>query len=687
MGQSAPSFTVDKMRSLVVFCLLLGSALAWPYFNDVAIAGPSVAQKQQTLNHLLFKLTEPLSFEDLATIAKEFDPVADSSMYKDNGEAAAHLMKELNDNRLLEQHHWFSLFNTRQREEALMLFSVLMNCKDWDCAVGNAAFFREKMNEGEYLYALVTAVIHSPLGKGLVVPPMYEITPHMFVNSEIIQQAYSAQMSREAGVFKVEWTGTQKNPEQHVAYFGEDIGMNVHHVTWHMDYPFWWDDEKSGGVHLDRKGELFFWAHHQLTARFDAERLSNHLDMVEELYWDRPIVEGFAPHTTYRYGGEFPTRPDNINFADVEGLVRVRDMIIHEQRIRDAIDLGYITAKDGSHIDITGTDGIDHLGDIIESSVYSPNRLYYGALHNEAHILLGRQSDPQGRFNLPPSVMEHFETATRDPAFFRLHKYMDNIFKEHKDTLPAYTEEDLAFPGVHLTGVDIEGEFVTYFEDFDIDLKMALDTSNVAAMTDVKAIASRLNHKDFAYNFHIKNDGGDHKHAIIRVYLCPQKTNQGVIMPVDEARWHCIEMDKFWKKLDAGENHISRTSKQSSLTVPDIPSFSELIHKADEAVKNGEEFDTCTYEKQCGIPNRMLLPKGNEEGLEFWLEVIVNDAIADNYEFMEDNIESHSHCGVRGEEYPDKRPMGFPMDRPIPDERLFMNADNIHSQLVKIFHK
>merc|ERR1712168_106359 len=256
MGQSAPNFTVDKMRSLVVFCLLLGSALAWPYFNDVAIAGPSVAQKQQTLNHLLFKLTEPLSFEDLATIAKEFDPVADSSMYKDNGEAAAHLMKELNDNRLLEQHHWFSLFNTRQREEALMLFSVLMNCKDWDCAVGNAAFFREKMNEGEYLYALVTAVIHSPLGK-------------------------------------VEWTGTQKNPEQHVAYFGEDIGMNVHHVTWHMDYPFWWDDEKSGGVHLDRKGELFFWAHHQLTARFDAERLSNHLDMVEELYWDRPIVEGF----------------------------------------------------------------------------------------------------------------------------------------------------------------------------------------------------------------------------------------------------------------------------------------------------------------------------------------------------------------------------------------------------------
>ncbi|MBD5002027.1 hypothetical protein GUF49_10850, partial [Xanthomonas citri pv. citri] len=139
-------------------------------------------------------------------------------------------------------------------------------------------------------------------------------------------------------------------------------------------------------------------AHHQLTVRFDAERLSNHLDLVDELYWDRPIEEGFAPHTTYRYGGEFPTRPDHLNFEDVDGLVRVRDMIIHEGRIRDAIAHGYITAADGSHINIRDEHGIDHLGDIIESSLYSPNVQYYGALHNDAHVILGRQADPHGKF-------------------------------------------------------------------------------------------------------------------------------------------------------------------------------------------------------------------------------------------------------------------------------------------------
>jgi hypothetical protein len=44
---------------------------------------------------------------------------------------------------------------------------------------------------------------------------------------------------------------------------------------------------------------------------------------------------------------------------------------------------------------------------------------------------------------MPPGVMEHFETATRDPAFFRLHKYIDNLFKMHKDLLPPYTRDEV----------------------------------------------------------------------------------------------------------------------------------------------------------------------------------------------------------------------------------------------------
>merc|ERR1712055_316028 len=222
-------------------------------------------------------------------------------------------------------------------------------------------------------------------------------------------------------------------------------------------------------------------------------------------------------------------------------------------------------------------------------------------------------------------------------------------FKQHKDTLPAYTKAEIEFPEVHVTGVEIEGDLETHFDDFEFDLKMAVDTSESVDMMDVKAIAPRLNHKNFGYNFHVKNDGAE-KHAIVRVYLCPRKTNQGVVMSFDEGRWHCIEM-------------------------------------ADAAVENGEELDTSEFDKQCGIPNRMLLPKGNKQGMEFLLAVAVSDASADDFATMEASHESHSHCGVRGGEYPDHKPMGFPLDRKIPDDRLFKNSDNIHMQVVKVYHK
>lgn len=513
------------------------------------VSTDTLAYKQQTINRLLYRSTEHLRFAELKETAASFQPDADTSHYSDDGKAVKQLLDELNDHRLLEQHHWFSLFNPRQREEALMLFDVFMHCKDFETAVNNAAYFREKMNEGEFVYALYAAVIHSPLGAGIVLPPLYEVTPHMFTNSEVIQKAYTAQMTQTPGKFEMQFTGSKKNPEQHVAYFGEDIGMNVHHVTWHLDFPFWWDD--AYGYHLDRKGELFFWAHHQLTVRFDAERLSNHLDLVDELYWDRPIREGFAPHTTYRYGGEFPTRPDNVKFEDVDGVIRVRDMIIHESRIRDAIAHGYITTADGSHLDIRNAEGIDHLGDIIESSLYSPNAQYYGALHNEAHIILGRQADPHGKFNLPPSVMEHFETATRDPSFFRLHKYMDNIFKEHKDSLTPYTKEEISFPGVHLKSIAVEGDLKTFFEHFEFDLKMAVDSSESVEEVDVSADVPRLNHHDFTYKFDIKSDAEEH--AVVRVFLCPRRDNNEIVFTFEEGRWNCIEMDKFWTKCEFSE--------------------------------------------------------------------------------------------------------------------------------------
>ncbi|TOG14101.1 hypothetical protein CGJ07_24760, partial [Vibrio parahaemolyticus] len=87
------------------------------FVND-GTGGASDAQKQHDVNYLLFKVYEDVRDENLHKLGETFDPEADTSHYSDNGEAVHKLVKELKDHRLLQQKHWFSLFNTRQREEA-----------------------------------------------------------------------------------------------------------------------------------------------------------------------------------------------------------------------------------------------------------------------------------------------------------------------------------------------------------------------------------------------------------------------------------------------------------------------------------------------------------------------------------------------------------------------------------------
>ena len=122
---------------------------------------------------------------------------------------------------------------------------------------------------------------------------------------------------------------------------------------------------------------------------------------------------------------------------------------------------------------------------------------------------------------------------------------MDNIFKEHKDTLTPYTKEEITFPGVHLKSLSIDGELETFFEDYEFDLAMAVDSSEAVKEVAVSAHVSRLNHKDFTLKLNIENNNAV-KHAVVRVFLCPRRDNNGIIYSFEEGRWNCIEMDKFW---------------------------------------------------------------------------------------------------------------------------------------------
>jgi tyrosinase len=60
-------------------------------------------------------------------------------------------------------------------------------------------------------------------------------------------------------------TASELEPEQRVAYFREDIGINLHHWHWHLVYPF--EAASREVVNKDRRGELFYYMHQQIIAR------------------------------------------------------------------------------------------------------------------------------------------------------------------------------------------------------------------------------------------------------------------------------------------------------------------------------------------------------------------------------------------------------------------------------------
>ncbi|WP_411018609.1 hypothetical protein, partial [Salmonella sp. s29873] len=86
----------------------------------------------------------------------------------------------------------FTLFDDTHREQMILLCESLLFANDWETFLRTAAWARDRVNEGQFVYALSVAVLHREDTRGVVLPPPYEIYPHLFVNSEVIHAAYKA---------------------------------------------------------------------------------------------------------------------------------------------------------------------------------------------------------------------------------------------------------------------------------------------------------------------------------------------------------------------------------------------------------------------------------------------------------------------------------------------------------------
>ncbi|XP_054279415.1 phenoloxidase 2-like [Macrosteles quadrilineatus] len=570
----------------------------------------------------------------------------------------------------------FSLFIPYHRRMAAALIDAFMSQPTLEDFLSLSVYARDRINSFLYFYALSVALLHRKDTKNFPVPSFAEVFPEKYMDSGVFSRAREESNivqdggSRMPLVIPRDYTASDLDEEHRVAYFREDIGINLHHWHWHLVYPF---EAAREIVAKDRRGELFYYMHQQIMARYNFERFSVNLARTKRLLnWRDPIPEGYFPKLDSLVSSRvWPPRTSNTILSDVNREVDqikfdIQDMERWRDRFYQAIHTGSVITADGRTQMLDEEKGIDILGDMMESSILSVNRFLYGDLHNIGHVAIALSHDPDSRHLETFGVMGDPATAMRDPAFYRWHAFVDDVFQEHKNLLPRYNTDRLNYAGVQVTSAQIKVQgspdnlLVTLWQQSDLDLSRGLDFT---PRGNIYARFTHLQHIPFTYRITVENSG-QQRMGTCRIFLAPKFDERGLPFLFRDQKGLFIEMDKFTVTLKPRTNVIERKSKDSSVTIPFERTFRNLEAGRPAAGTVLEDFNFCG----CGWPEHMLVPRGTPQGMPCQLFVMIS-----NYE--DDRVErtntggkqctddAASFCGLRDSKYPDKRSMGYPFDR------------------------
>ncbi|CRK98947.1 CLUMA_CG012103, isoform A [Clunio marinus] len=568
----------------------------------------------------------------------------------------------------------FSLWVPRHSKIAGKLVELFMSQRSVDDLLSVAAYLRDRINPQLFNYALSVATLHRKDTKGIDIPTFVETFPDKFMDPRVIQQAREdativPQGSRRPIVIPTDYTASNLDPEHRLWYFREDVGINLHHWHWHLVYPF---DGQRELVDKDRRGEIFYYMHQQVMARYNAERLSNNMAAVDRWTDFRgPIREGYFPKLdTLVANRSWPARPDGTTPSslvrnaddlrlDIGELERARD------RLLQAVNNGFANTSRNQRVPLDEVNGINILGNMVESSILSPNREFYGNLHNSMHNVVAYAHDPDHRHLENFGVIGDSTTAMRDPFFYRVHATIDDLFQAHKTRLTPYTAQQLTFPGITITGFQAQqtqgraNVLNTFWQQSDINMSRGLD---FVPRGDVFARFTHLQHVPFTMTISVTNNSNAMRQGMVRIFMAPRNGFNGRPMAFNEQRLMMMETDKFIAQLRPGQNTINRRSTESAVTIPYEQTFRNLdINRPAVGSQREAEYNICG----CGWPNHMLIPKGLPNGMLFDLFVMISNYEEDqvNQDLVGQCTDAAPYCGIRDRQYPDRKAMGYPFDR------------------------
>jgi hypothetical protein len=427
----------------------------------------------------------------------------------------------------------------------------------------------------------------------------------------------------------------------------------------------------------DRQGELFFYMHQQMLARYDAELLSHGLARVEPYgpgAWDDPIAAGHDPIEIVGFGRREPEK------TLPPGQASVLQALWDE--IDDALTANRLVGPEGGAVAIDPS----NLGEAVEGTVSQLRELAqdaYGGLHNAGHGFISQLAKPG------PGVMTSTVTAIRDPIFWQWHKCVDDLNARWQSNLDPYDFADSppvllrntldgapgnipwTSPDIILcrtadlpAGADADQLGTELFggANWSSDFAAAHASANGTSLQTIDQLTTKmaktnfggrpvwyLTHEPFSYFVRIANRGANPLDVTVRIFLVPAD------QAADRRSW--MEMDKFLVELPADEQLVVyRPDTESSIVKrPNETSPATVT----EGGSGPDEKSYC----DCGWPYTLLLPRGKPEGMPFRLLVLCTDAAIDRVTHQE-HCGSMSYCGAV-DRYPDTRDMGYPFSRPF----------------------
>lgn len=585
--------------------------------------------------------------------------------------------------------------------------------QDWDTFYKTVVWARYNVNPGLFVYALHVAIVHRPDFVGMELPAIYEIFPHYFFSFDVVQRAQMMKQQGFRGVKKVDGTYNlviQANysgydfdayPDQRVSYFTEDIGLNAYYYYFHIDYPQWMGGQEYN-LYKDRRGEYFLFYHQQLLARYYLERLSNDLGPIKEFTWWTPISAYYPNIRTYQ-GYPFLSRESGHVVYQEGNRFTVDAISSYEQRLLDALDSGYFLMSNGTLFNFSYPGGVEYLGNVLQGNPDSLNYKYYNYMYYVYKTFgsyFGKGHYFQG--TVYPSTLLQPETQLRDPGYWMFMKRVFSFYAKYMHHMKPYTVKEIAFDGVRIDSVEVD-KLITYFDYFDADISNVVDieypqdyTEHVSELRRfgrvshyrgedyvIKARQWRLNHVPFKVSINVASTVA--APSVVRIYFGPKYDEAGHKLTLNDNRYNFFLLDMFKYDLTAGNNVITRESRQFFNQVHDRTTFYELYKHLMLAVAGQKPWQMDNAEAHNGFPNRLLLPKGKKGGQVYQLFVHVSPYYAPQvpqYSTFDPIISTGIASGSR---YIDTLPFYYPLDRYI--DEYYWYTPNMKYADVTIFHK